>query len=86
MADSIPTYILDSFALLAYLQAEVSGPTVRRLLEQARDQHIRMGMSLINLGESYYLMRREQGAQRADEMLDDVREERYTGDQDALRK
>lgn len=31
-------------------------------------------MSLINLGETYYLMRREQGIKQADEMLGDVRD------------
>jgi ribonuclease VapC len=74
MADSIPSYILDSFALLSYLQAEAGGPTIRGLLEQARDDKTRLAMSLINLGETYYLMYREQGAQHANDMLDDFRD------------
>jgi ribonuclease VapC len=71
--DKIPVYVLDSFALLAYFQAEIGGPTVRALFESARDTQVALHVSLINVGEMYYIVRREQGRERAVEMLKDLR-------------
>ena len=73
MPDKIPVYVLDSFALLAYFQAEIGGPTVRALFESARDTQVALHVSLINVGEMYYIVRREQGRERAVEMLKDLR-------------
>ncbi len=74
MANTIPAYVLDSFALLAYFQAEAGGPRVRELLEAARDNQLVLHLSLINAGEMYYLLSREQGRDRAEDMLQDLRE------------
>ena len=74
MANPIPVYVLDSFALLAYFQAEAGGLRVRELLEAARDGQAALELSLINAGEVYYLASREQGRTRADEMLRDLRD------------
>lgn len=73
MPDRFPVYILDSFALLAYFQAEPGGPIVRDLVEAAKDQKATLYMSLINVGELYYIARRRRGADQADEMLNDLR-------------
>ena len=73
MPEKIPTYVLDSFALLAYFQAETGGPQVRTLFEAARDNQAVLRVSLINVGEMYYIMQREQGHDRAEEMLRDLR-------------
>jgi ribonuclease VapC len=73
MADKIPAYVLDSFALLAYFQAETGGPAVRALFEAARDSQATLHVSLINVGEMYYIVHREQGRERAEEMLRDLR-------------
>ena len=73
MPEKIPTYVLDSFALLAYFQAEPGGDQVRTLLEAARDHQAVLHISLINVGEMYYITYREQGRDRAEEMLRDLR-------------
>jgi predicted nucleic acid-binding protein len=73
VAEKIPAYVLDSFALLAYFQAEASGPAVRTLFESARDKRAALHFSLINAGEMYYIVHREQGEERAEEMLKDLR-------------
>ncbi len=73
MAETIPTYVLDSFALLAYFQAEPAGPAVRALFEDARDSRAALHASLINVGEMYYIMHRHQGRDRAEEMVRDLR-------------
>jgi len=67
-----PIYVLDSFAPLAHLQAEPGGPTVRALLESARDQKAVLYMSLINAGEVYYLTSREKGRAQAEALLNDL--------------
>jgi len=46
---------------------------VRVLLEAARDQEASLYMSLINVGEVYYLMRRMKGQAEAEELLADLR-------------
>ena len=66
-------YVLDSFALLAYLQAEASGSQVRALLESAQDAQAELYISFVNVGEMYYILHREQGVERAEEMLSDLR-------------
>jgi predicted nucleic acid-binding protein len=68
-----PTYVLDSFAALAYLEAETSGPAVRTLLESARDRQAVLAMSMINVGEIYYILCRERGEERAEAALIDLR-------------
>lgn len=73
MAEALPVYVLDSYALPAYFQAESGGPDVRALLEAARDQTATLTLSLMNAGEMYYIMRRQQGSERAEAMLDDLR-------------
>ena len=54
MAKTVPVYVLDSFALLAYFQAEPGGQMVRAVLEAARDQTATLFLSLMNAGEMYY--------------------------------
>ena len=73
MSEPLPVFVLDSFALLAYFRAEPGGELVRGLLRQARNQAAHLCMSLINVGEVYYLMRKERDIDRAEEMLGGVR-------------
>jgi predicted nucleic acid-binding protein len=62
-------YVLDSFALLAYFEAEVGMIRVRELLLGAGRGIYILYLSLINLGESLYITEREQGLPRAHRML-----------------
>lgn len=61
MAASPPAYVLDSFALLAYLEGEAGMPRVRSVLEGAEAQHHPVYLSLITLGEALYITERERG-------------------------
>ena len=61
-------YILDSFAVLAFLNAESSAPRVEAVLQMAQRRRARVCLSTINLGEALYIVERERGlpsAQRA---------------------
>jgi uncharacterized protein len=73
MSEPILIYVLDSFALLAYFQAEPGGPIVRDLAEAAKDQKAVLYMSLINVGEMYYIVRRRRNPGRADGVIEDLR-------------
>ncbi len=56
-----PVYLLDSFALLAYLNGEPGGSRVQEVLNLAKSQDCRLVMSLINLGEVLYITERSRG-------------------------
>jgi predicted nucleic acid-binding protein len=53
--------VLDSFALLAYLEQERGMSRVRAALRQAEGGTVAVYLSLINLGEVLYITERERG-------------------------
>ena len=61
--------VLDSFAVLAYLQAEKGAQQVKELLHQAANGQLSVQMTVINLGEVYYITSRVYGQERAEEVL-----------------
>lgn len=67
-----PKYILDSYALLAYFQAETAGVKVRKILKDATTHHAVAYLSVISLGEIYYIIARKTGEERADASLEDI--------------
>ena len=67
-----PSYVLDSFALLAYFQAEPGGEKVRDLLREASAESARAFLSVINLGEILYITERKLGRNTADNTLEDI--------------
>jgi ribonuclease VapC len=73
MAENKPTFVLDSFAILAYYHAESNGERVLELLNNAREDKAELAMSLINVGEVIYLSRRNQGRRIAESVLKDLR-------------
>jgi PIN domain nuclease of toxin-antitoxin system len=56
MADPLPVFVLDSFAVMAHFQAESGGEKVLELLERAGRNEVTIAMSLINVGEVAYLV------------------------------
>ena len=62
-------YVLDSFAILGYLENEASAPFVRYLLKQARKKTVELWLSLLNYGEVLYIVERERGLQKAQQTL-----------------
>jgi predicted nucleic acid-binding protein len=73
MAESVPKYVLDSFAVMAHFQAESGGELVLDLLEKADMGMISLAMSLINVGEVVYLASRQRGQELAKALVDDLR-------------
>lgn len=60
-----PKYILDSYALLAYFQAEPAGAKVRNILKEAAAGASKAFLSVISLGEIYYIVARKRGEAEA---------------------
>lgn len=64
-----PVYVLDSFALLAYLEGEQGGVRVKAVLRAAVQHTVRVYLSQINLGEVMYITERERGLAAAHKVL-----------------
>ena len=67
-------YVLDSFALLAYLTDEPAAERVEQVLGQAAKEKCRLFLSIINLGEILYTVERRGGLSKAQEALALVRQ------------
>lgn len=65
----IPAYVLDSFAIQAYLQDEPAAPRIEELLVSAEKEKCRLALSLINLGEVLYIAERQGGTPKAHDIL-----------------
>lgn len=68
-------YVLDSFAVLAYLEDEAGAGRVKAVLAAARQGKATVWMSIVNFGEVVYITEREQGlfaAQRAIAAMDQL--------------
>jgi predicted nucleic acid-binding protein len=64
-----PAFILDTFALLAYLGDEPAATRIERLLDTARQGRCRLYLSMINLGELLYMTERRGGVTKAQDTL-----------------
>ena len=61
--------MLDSFALLAYLQDEPVAARIEKLLEGAGQEKYRLLLSIISLGEILYITERRGGLVKAQDTL-----------------
>ena len=62
-------YVLDSYALLAYLEGEPGSDRIRELLDAAKDRKCHLYMCVVNMGEVMYIVERERGLPKAQETL-----------------
>ena len=70
----LPVFVLDTFALLAYLQDETGASRVETLLENAAKDKCRLCISIINLGEMLYIIERREGVARTQDALALIRQ------------
>lgn len=61
------TAVFDSWAVVAWLQAEPAAPLVRALLSEACASGRPMWITAVNLGEVWYKLVRERGEEKADQ-------------------
>ena len=67
--------VLDSWAMMAFLDGEPAARDVRQILRNARKKQVLLFFSIINYGECLYTIEREQGlrqAQRAVGVIDQL--------------
>ncbi len=67
-------YVLDSFALLAYLQDEPAAEHIEQLLEATSREKCRVFLSTINLGELLYIIERRGGVAKSQDALALIRQ------------
>ena len=58
-------YVLDSYALIGYLENEPFADRIERLLKQARNGEASLYLHALHLGEVYYITLRERGTHLA---------------------
>jgi predicted nucleic acid-binding protein len=59
---------LDSYSVIAYIEGEDGKDTMIEIFRSARDSGKACLLSVVNWGEVYYIVLRETGRQRADEV------------------
>jgi predicted nucleic acid-binding protein len=59
-------YVLDSYALIGYLENEHFADRIERLLKKARKGEASLYLHALHLGEVYYITLRERGSNLAD--------------------
>ena len=59
-------YVLDSYAVLAYAEVEEGAQTIANILKKALSHETETSMSVVNWGEVYYIIMREEGKQKAE--------------------
>jgi len=64
--------LLDSYALLAYLNKEEGFEKVRNVLANAQKSSLAVLMNELNVGETYYILYRKRGPEQAEYFLDTV--------------
>ena len=65
------SYVLDAYALLALLEDEPGADTVAGILTGSQGR-ARVLISMMNLGEAYYVLLRERGRAAADELAQEA--------------
>ena len=71
----IKKYVLDSYAIFSYLEGEKGALTVAEILKEGINNKVEIFMSVINIGEVYYTVLREQNKKAAELYLKTI--ERY---------
>lgn len=68
------SFVLDSYALLAYLHDEPVGLRIEKLLDSASKEKCWLFLPLINLGEILYIIERRGGVAKAQDALALIRQ------------
>ena len=74
MARKAKAYVLDTWAVIAYLEDEASAEQVENLISDAHEGQIPIYMTVVNVGEVWYIIAREISAEEADHSVKTLRE------------
>jgi len=65
-------FVLDSYALLAFFQGGAGGRQVKEILKRALAKRASVHVSVVNMGEIFYIIARRYGFEKAREIMDDI--------------
>mgnify|MGYP003422939760 FL=1 len=74
MAKKAKAYVLDTWAVIAYLEDEPSGEQVEDLIATAHEEQIPIYMCVVNVGEVWYTMAREISEEEANASVKSLRD------------
>ena len=74
MAKKAKAYVLDTWAVIAYLEDEPSGEQVENLIATAHEDQVPIYMSVVNVGEVWYTMAREISEEEANASVKSLRD------------
>ena len=74
MAKKPKAIVLDSWAVIAYLEDEASAEKVADIIADAHEEDIPLLMSVVNAGEVWYIVAREASASDADASIKQLRD------------
>jgi len=66
------TKVLDSYAVLAFLEDEPGADLVRELILKAEENDLKLLISVVNLGEVWYTLARTNSAEKADQVIREI--------------
>ena len=66
------TKILDSYAIIAFLEDEPGADVVRNLILKAEEGKVKLAMSVVNLGEVWYAIARTSSPETADRYVQEI--------------
>ena len=61
--------VLDAYSLIAYLEGEKGSDSMIEIFKSARDSGRDLLLSMVNWGEVYYIVLREQGRKQTDDIF-----------------
>ena len=74
MAKKPKAVVLDSWAVIAYLEGEPEAENVADIIADAHEQEIPLLMTVVNAGEVWYIVAREASAADADTSIKQLRD------------
>lgn len=74
MARKAKAYVLDTWAVIAYLEDESSALQIADLIASAHEEQIPVHMSVVNAGEVWYIIAREVSEDEANSSIKELRD------------
>lgn len=74
MPKKAKAYVLDAWAVIAYLEDEPSAPLIADLIASAHEEGIPVYMTVVNVGEVWYTIAREISEEDADASIKELRD------------
>lgn len=72
MARKANAFVLDSWAVIAYLEDEPSGQKIADLIANAHEEGIPVSMTVVNAGEVWYIIAREISEEDANQSIKEL--------------